>query len=67
MLGKWECFVTEFATTPMTARPMEIPNWARVLKTAPANAWSPSGNTSETTRIPTVNSTRSCGEFSHGD
>jgi len=59
--------VTEFATTPMTARPMEIPNWARVLKTAPANAWSPSGNTSETTRIPTVNSTRSCGEFSHGD
>ncbi len=43
--------------TPMTARPIDVPNWARVLKIAPASDWSRSGNTSEMTKMPTVNNT----------
>lgn len=41
----------------MMAIPMEVPNWATVLKTAPARAWVCGGKTSVTMRFAIVKMT----------
>lgn len=49
-----DALVTEVAMSEVTVRPMAVPSCAQVLKTAPLKACMWAGNTSDTTRRPTV-------------
>lgn len=55
--GSPESWVTLEATTAMMAMPREVPNWATVLKTAPARAWVLAGKTSTMMRLEIVKRT----------
>jgi hypothetical protein len=49
-----ELLVTLAAMTAVTVRPIEVPNWATVLKTAPARACVVGGKTSVIIRLAIV-------------
>lgn len=68
--GEVYAAVTDEETTAVVARPMEVPSWLSMLKTAPARAWVRWGNEDEVMRMPTVKRTsteigaRSCSGLS---
>lgn len=60
LFGLPDSLVTFEATTAMMAMPREVPNWATVLKTAPASAWVLAGKTSTIIKLEIVKRTAGC-------